>query len=157
MPVRPRLLQSTPAPSRLRADAGVTLIEVMVVIVIIGLITAIVAINVLPSQDAARVTKARADISNLVSALQLYRADTGGYPSMEQGLAALVTPPPATGATAPLRTEGYIARLPNDPWGRPYRFVSPGSENRPFDLYSLGRDGTEGGEGIDADIQHWAQ
>lgn len=139
--------------ARLHPEAGVTLVEMMVVIVIIGLVTAIVVINVLPSQDTARVEKARADIHLLEQALELYRLDQARYPSMEQGLESLESPPAAEAGGA-ARAEGYIRRLPDDPWGRAYQYVVPG-EHGPFDLYSLGADGQEGGEGLDADIGNW--
>jgi general secretion pathway protein G len=130
----------------------VTLVEMMVVIVIIGLVAAIIVINVLPSQDVARVEKARADIRVLEQALELYRLDRTRYPSIEQGLQALLQPPEADGAA---KTRGaYIRRLPNDPWGQPYHYVIPG-RNGPYDLYSLGADAQEGGEGVDADIGNW--
>lgn len=139
--------------ARLHPEAGVTLVEMMVVIVIIGLVTAIVVINVLPSQDTARVEKARADIHLLEQALELYRLDQARYPSMEQGLETLATPPSAE-AGGGGRAEAYIRRLPDDPWGRAYQYVVPG-EHGAFDLYSLGADGQEGGEGLDADIGNW--
>lgn len=140
---------------RLRADAGVTLIEMMVVIAIIGLITAIVAINVLPSQDAARIEKARTDIRVLEQALEMYRLDRARYPTLEEGLEALVTPPPPEGdAAIPIRQEPYVRRLPLDPWNRPYQYVIPG-ERGTYDIYSLGGDAKEGGEGADADIGNW--
>lgn len=143
-----------PAPqSRLHPEAGVTLIEMLVVIVIIGLVTAIVAINVLPAQGTARVQKARTDIATLEQALEMFRLDRARYPSMDEGLPALVTPPPATAGESITRTEGYIRRLPDDPWGRPYLYVTPG-QGKPFELYTLGADGREGGEGMDADIRN---
>jgi general secretion pathway protein G len=140
---------------RLAADAGVTLIEMLVVIVIIGLITAIVAINVLPAQDTARTEKARADIRTIEQALEMYRLDRARYPSVEEGLAALVTPPAAAEGVATVRTEPYVRRLPKDPWGRDYLYVAPGRQG-PFDIYTLGADGREGGEGVDADIGNWS-
>lgn len=135
---------------RLRRDAGVTLVEMMVVIVIIGLVTAIVVINVLPSQDTARIEKARADLRVIEQALELYRLDNSRYPAMDVGIEGLTQTTDATGAAR----EAYIRRLPDDPWGRPYQYVIPG-EHGPFDLYTLGADGQEGGEGIDADIGNW--
>lgn len=137
---------------RLHPEAGVSLVEMMVVIVIIGLVTAIVVINVLPAQDTARVEKARADIRLIEQALELYRLDYARYPSMELGLQALVEPPQQDGA-APTR-EAYIRRLPNDPWGQPYEYVIPG-EHGAFDLYTYGADSQEGGDGVDADIGNW--
>ena len=134
---------------RLAADAGVTLVEMMVVIVIIGLVTAIVVINVLPSQDTARVEKARADIRLIEQALELYRLDQARYPTVEQGLAALTQ-----AGEGSARREAYVRRLPDDPWGRPYQYVAPG-QHGVFDLFTLGADGSEGGEGSDADIGNW--
>jgi len=131
----------------LRPDAGVTLVEMMVVIVIIGLITAIVVINVLPSQDKARVEKASADIATLQQALELYRLEYSHYPTVEEGLEALVTPVDPAGT----KRASFIRNLPQDPWNHPYQYVVPG-ERGAFDLYSLGADGRVGGEGLDADI-----
>lgn len=137
---------------RLASDAGVTLVEMMVVIVIIGLVTAIVVINVLPSQDTARVEKARADLRVIEQALELYRLDHSRYPAMDLGLDALLNPPEQPGVSG--AREAYIRRLPNDPWGRPYEYVVPG-ERGTYDLYTLGADAQEGGEGVDADIGNW--
>lgn len=137
--------------THLPRDAGVTLVEMMVVIVIIGLVTAVVVINVLPSQDTARIEKARADIHVIEQALELYRLDYSRYPAMEHGLQALLEPPAREGAAA---QEAYIRRLPNDPWGRAYEYVIPG-EHGAFDIYTLGADGQQGGEGVDADIGNW--
>jgi general secretion pathway protein G len=139
---------------RLHPQAGVTLTEMMVVILIIGLVTAIVVINVLPSQDVARVEKTRADIRVLEQALELYRLEHTRYPTTEQGLDALLVLPDQASGQVATRTEPYIRRLPKDPWGRPYQYVIPG-EKGPFDLYSLGADGQQGGEKTDADIGNW--
>ncbi|MBL8549600.1 MAG: type II secretion system major pseudopilin GspG [Hyphomonadaceae bacterium] len=140
---------------RFDAEAGVTLVEMMVVIVIIGLVTAIVVINVLPAQDTARMEKAKADIRTLEQALELYRLDRARYPSGDEGLNALVqAPAPTTGAGAAVPRESYVRRLPNDPWGQPYRYSVPG-KNGAYDLYSLGADAQEGGEGANADIGNW--
>jgi general secretion pathway protein G len=132
---------------KLRPDAGVTLVEMMVVIVIIGLITAIVVINVLPSQDKARVEKASADIATLQQALELYRLQYSRYPTIEEGIETLAATTDATGKAR----EPFIRSLPNDPWNHSYQYVVPG-ETGAFDLYSLGADGRHGGEGLDADI-----
>lgn len=147
-----RMLRRARVRRRLHTEAGVTLVEMMVVIVIIGLVTAIVVINVLPSQDTARIEKARADLRVIEQALELYRLDNSRYPAMEAGLDALVSVA-ESGAGGAAR-EPYIRRLPNDPWGRPYEYVIPG-ERGPYDLYTLGADAQEGGEGIDADIGNW--
>jgi general secretion pathway protein G len=122
-----------------RKDAGFTLVELMVVIVIIGLLATIVIINVMPAADRAAVTKARADIATLEQGLEMYRLDNQRYPSGTEGLQALVA-------------GNYIRRLPNDPWSRPYSYVVPGREGRPFTVGTLGADGREGGTGEDADI-----
>ncbi|GAB4151820.1 MAG: type II secretion system major pseudopilin GspG [Sphingomonadales bacterium] len=139
---------------RRRTQAGFTLVELMVVIVIIGLLATVVVVNVLPSQDKAMVEKARADISLLEQALEMYRLDNLGYPSIDQGLSALVSPPAGLARPERYREGGYIRRLPQDPWGNDYQYIEPG-EHGPFDLYSLGADGRLGGEGNDADIGNW--
>lgn len=148
-----RALRRRRSGQRLHQEAGVTLVEMMVVIVIIGLVTAIVVINVLPSQDTARIEKARADIRVIEQALELYRLDYARYPSMDLGLEALVSPP-QDGVQAGVQRESYIRRLPNDPWGQPYVYVIPG-EHGPFDVYTLGADAQEGGDGADSDIGNW--
>ena len=127
---------------------GFTLVELMVTIFIVGLMATIVVINVLPNQEKAMVQKAKADIAILAQAMETYRLDNLAYPDAGQGLNALVTPPViAPGA----RTEGYIKKLPNDPWGRPYQYSIPGKAGA-FDIYSLGADGAPGGQDENADI-----
>ncbi|MGK0265815.1 MAG: general secretion pathway protein G [Maricaulis sp.] len=132
-------------------EAGFSLLEIMISITILGLLATIVVINVLPAQDQAMVQKARTDIATLEQALDAYRLDQRAYPGVEQGLEALVTAPGEAGS---FREGGYIRRLPDDPWGNPYQYVYPG-ERGMIDIYSLGRDGREGGEGLDADIGNW--
>jgi general secretion pathway protein G len=127
---------------------GFTLVELMVTLFILGLVTTIVVINVLPSQDKAMVQKAKADIAILSQAMETYRLDNLAYPEVSQGLNALVSPPVAA---AGARTEGYIKKLPNDPWGRPYQYAVPGKAGA-FDIYSLGADGAPGGQDDNADI-----
>ena len=126
---------------------GFTLVEMMVTLFILALLTTIVAINVLPNQDKAMVQKAKADIAVLGQALETYRLDNLTYPDAGAGLQALVTPPTTSG----MRTEGYIKKLPMDPWSRPYQYSMPG-KNGAFDVYSLGADGAPGGENENADI-----
>lgn len=130
---------------------GFTLVELMVVIVIIGLLATVVVINVLPSQDRAMVEKAKADISTLSQALEMYRLDNLTYPSTAEGLQALVAPPAALSQPARYRSGGYIKKLPADPWGRAYQYANPGRKGA-FDIYSLGADGAPGGENENADI-----
>ncbi len=122
-------------------EAGFTLVELMVVLVIIGLLTAIVAFNVLPQQDKAMAGKAKADIANIDSALEMYKLNNLTFPAPGEGLQALVT-------------NNIIKKLPNDPWGRPYRYENPGRRGD-VDVYSLGADGVEGGEEDNADIGNW--
>ena len=126
---------------------GFTLVEMMVTLFILALLTTVVAINVLPNQDKAMVQKAKADIAVLGQAMETYRLDNLTYPDAGAGLQALVTPPSTSGA----RSEGYIRKLPNDPWNRPYQYSNPG-RNGAFDIYSLGADGAPGGENENADI-----
>jgi general secretion pathway protein G len=135
-----------------RAANGFTLVELMVVIFIIGLLSAVVVINVLPSQDQAMREKARADIATLNQAMEMYRLDNLAYPGPAEGLDALVRAPVSGPAQARYRPGGYVRQLPDDPWGRPYQYRAPGRDGAPFDIYSLGADGQPGGEGDDADI-----
>ncbi|MEM7569295.1 MAG: type II secretion system major pseudopilin GspG [Pseudomonadota bacterium] len=135
-------------------QAGFTLVEIMVVMAIIGLLATMVIINVLPSQDKAMREKAVADVALLEQALDLYRLDLFRYPSTVEGLDALVNAPTSLDNPANYRNGGYIKRLPEDPWGRPYQYASPGRFAE-VDVYSLGADGREGGEGDDADIGNW--
>ncbi|HHQ15041.1 MAG TPA: type II secretion system protein GspG, partial [Chromatiales bacterium] len=103
-----------------------------------------------------QITKARQDIRAIESALKLYRLDNFRYPTTEEGLEALVNPPDDPEARARWPAGGYLDRLPVDPWGRPYLYLSPGNQGE-YDVYTLGRDGQEGGEGLDADIGNWTQ
>lgn len=137
-------------------QAGFSLLEIMVVIVIMGLLVAVVAPNVLQNQDRAMVEKARADISVLEQALDMYKLDNHIYPSTDQGLQALVTRPETGPAPKSYRSNGYIKRLPEDPWGNAYIYIQPG-EHGAFDLYSTGADGEEGGEELASDIVNWQE
>lgn len=128
--------------ARRKREEGFTLVELMVVIVIIGLLATVVVINVAPATDKAATTKVEADISTLEQGVEMYRLSRMNYPSGSDGLQALVS-------------EGFIKRLPDDPWGNPYRYEAPGRNGAPFSIYSLGADGREGGEGEDADIGNW--
>jgi general secretion pathway protein G len=133
---------------------GFTLLELMVVIVIIGLLATVVALNVLPSRDQAMVEKAKADIALIEQALDLYRLDNLAYPTTADGLAALLSPPASLADPQRYRRGGYVKRLPNDPWGRPYQYQNPGTRGA-VDIFSLGADGQPGGEGDNADIGNW--
>lgn len=147
--------QTRPRPRRRRAEAGFTLVEVMVVIVIIGLLATVVMINVLPSQDRAMKEKARADVAVLEQAVETFRLENLSFPTSEQGLQALVSPPPGLSRPDRYREGGYVRRLPQDPWGNPYQYRYPGEHGR-FDVWSFGADGRQGGEGDDADIGNWS-
>lgn len=137
-----------------KASGGFTLLEVMVVVVILGILAALVVPKIISRPDEARVIAAKQDIASLMQALKLYRLDNLRYPSTEQGLQALSAPP----TTAPLppnwKAGGYVERLPKDPWGNPYQYLSPGVHGE-VDIFSFGADGAPGGEGNDADIGSW--
>jgi len=140
-----------------RNFAAFTLIELMVVIVILGILAAFVVPRITKRPEDARVTKAKIEISNLEQTFELYYLDNSSYPSTEQGLEALVKKPSAGDEPQNWREGGYLAKskIPKDPWGNDYVYVSPGAHNQDYDLYSLGKDGQEGGEGYDADITNW--
>lgn len=129
-----------------------TLIELMVVLVIIGILAALIVPNVLNRADDARVTAARTDVNNLMQALKLYRLDNQRYPSVEQGLQALVVKP--TSGTVPPNWKPYLDKLPADPWNAPYQYLNPGLKGE-IDVFSFGADGQPGGEGINADVGSW--
>jgi general secretion pathway protein G len=147
-----RLLTREPTRTRPRDEQGFTLTELMVVLFILGLLTTIVLINVLPSQDRAMVTKAKADIATLEQAMEMYRLDNLSYPGAADGIAALRTPPASLADPSRYRSGGYVRDLPNDPWGRPYQLEVPGRDGAPFAIYSLGADGAPGGTDDKADI-----
>jgi len=136
------------------SQAGFSLIEVMVTIVIIGLLSTVVLINVLPSRDKAMVEKAKTDIAVLEQAVDTFKLETLTYPRTEDGLDALVSAPASLTNADRFREGGYIRRLPEDPWGNAYRYSYPGRAAA-FDVYSFGADGQPGGEGLDADIGNW--
>ena len=135
-----------------RAARGFTLIEIMVVVVILGILAALIAPNVISRIDDAQGAKVQQDIRAIESALKLYRLDSFRYPTSQEGLDALVTPPQDPGQKWP--EGGYLDRLPKDPWDRPYIYENPGKQGA-FDIYTLGRDGQPGGDGVDADIGNW--
>ena len=136
-----------------RAQLGFTLIEIMVVVVILGILAALVAPNVIRRIDDARVTKAKQDIRAYETALNLYRMDNFRYPTTEQGLEALVKQPLDPNIRN-WKQGGYIDGMKKDPWGNDYAYIAPGTRGE-FDLYTLGADGQPGGEGPDADIGNW--
>lgn len=139
---------------KLSKSPGFTLLEVMVVVVILGILAMLVVPRIISRPDEARVVAARQDIAAVMQALRLYRLDNHRYPSTEQGLQALVTRPTGPPAADNWNPDGYLDRVPNDPWGRPLHFLNPGQRGE-IDVYSLGADGKPGGEDRDADIGSW--
>ena len=139
---------------RLR-QRGFTLIEIMVVVAIIAILGATVVPLIMDKPNEARVVRAKNDIGTLSAALDMYKLDNFAYPSTEQGLQALIEKPAGDPEPANWKSP-YVKQLPKDPWGREYIYQSPG-EGGDFDIISLGNDGSEGGDGFDADISNWDQ
>ena len=136
------------------AVRGFTLIEIMVVVVIMGILAALIVPKLMGRTDDARIIAAKQDIATVMQALKLYKLDNQRYPTSEQGLQALIVKP-ATGPEAKgWKTGGYLDKLPKDPWGNPYQYLSPGIKGE-LDVFSLGADGQPGGTGNDADIGSW--
>lgn len=135
---------------------GFSFIELMVVVIILGILAGMIVPRYMGRTDEAKAVKAKADIAAIETSLKMYRLDNGTYPSSEQGLLALIEKP-ATDPPAPKWSEsGYLdkKKLPKDPWGREYIYISPGVHGE-FDLLSYGADGAPGGEGKNADIKNW--
>jgi general secretion pathway protein G len=133
---------------------GFTLVEIMVVVVIIGILGALVVPKLLGRTGESRVTAARVDIATMMQALKLYKLDNQRYPTSEQGLNALITKPTGGPAANGWKAGGYIEKLPKDPWGAPYQYLSPGIHGE-VDVFSFGADGQAGGTGEDADVGSW--
>ncbi len=138
----------------LRRTRGFTFIELVVAIAILAILATIVLPRVMGKVDDAAVAKAKADVRNIVTALDLYKLDNFSYPSTDQGLAALKSKPGGQPEPANWKAGGYVEQLPKDPWNRDYEYLSPGQHGE-IDVWSLGRDGKPGGEGADADIGNW--
>ena len=147
-----KVRDEAPKRNRISLQAGFTLIEVMVVVIILGILAAIVVPRVMDRPDTARITKAKQDIRALESALNLYKLDNFNYPTTDQGLEALVTKP--GGSPEPKNWKKYIDRLPKDPWGEPYQYLAPGVKGD-VDIYTLGADHQPGGEEANADVGNW--
>jgi general secretion pathway protein G len=139
-----------------RDERGFTLIEVMVVVVILGILAGWIAPKLMGRTDEAKQLKARIQIESLATALKLYKLDNGFYPDTEQGLQVLVEKPGTGQVPASWRHGGYLEKqkVPADPWGKPYLYLSPGVHGD-FDMVSHGADGVPGGEGKDRDINSW--
>ena len=150
LPVSPRHQRP-----RRNSESGVTLIEMMIVLVIIGIVAALVVPNVIGRPDEARVAVANADLRTISASLEMYRLDNRSYPTAAQGLAALSQMPAEPPLPPNWIAGGYLPQVPTDPWGNPYGYiVTTGSGG--YGLTSLGADGQPGGEGVDADLQHGA-
>jgi general secretion pathway protein G len=137
-----------------KQQKGFSLIEIMVVLVILGILVGLIAPQVMDNVDKALVQQAKADMKAVETALKLYKLDNYVYPSTEQGLQALVTASDISPTPRNFKKDGYLDRLPKDPWGRDYIYMSPG-DHGPFDIYTFGQDGVQGGEDMDADIGNW--
>ncbi len=139
------------------AEAGLTLIEMIVVLAIIALVAALIVPNVIGRPDQARVTVANTDMRTISAALKMYRLDNGDYPTSEQGLAALAQRPTTGPTPVNWSPSGYLEQVPSDPWGQPYKYFSPGQNGSGFQIVTFGKDGKPGGEEIDADIEFSGQ
>ena len=128
---------------------GFTLIEIMVVVIILGILVSLIAPNVFGVLDDAEVTATQIQIRNLGVALDTYRMNHARYPSTQEGLEALLNPPG--------RDRGYIDSIPKDSWNNEFQYRSPGERGGDYDLWSYGRDGQDGGDGLDADIGNWVK
>lgn len=137
-----------------REEKGFTLIEIMVVLIIIGLLAGIVVPKLMGRTEEAKRTKTMVQIKNLQSSIDLYRLDSGSYPTTDQGLQALVEKPAIGEIPKKWKEGGYIDKIPKDAWGNNYVYISPGVHGE-YDIYSYGADGEEGGEGKNTDIQSW--
>ena len=137
-------------------EQGFSFLELMVVVVILGILATYVAPRFMGRADDAKTVKAKVDIASLETALKLYALDNGTYPTTDQGLAALVEKPSTEPVPLKWREKGYLekSRVPKDPWGREYLYLSPGIHDD-YDIISYGADGVPGGEGKDRDVNSW--
>jgi general secretion pathway protein G len=139
-------------------DRGFTFIEIMVVVAILAILAALVVPRIMGRTDDAKRTAAKVQIRNIEGALQLYKLDNGVYPTTEQGLKALIEKPSVGVVPKKWKIGGYLPKLPEDPWGNPYKYLSPvqkGDYKVEYEITSLGTDGEVGGEGVNADITNW--
>ena len=160
-------VESVRPPSHiLRGERGFTFIEIMVVVAILAILAALVVPRIMGRTDDAKRTAAKVQIRNIEGALQLYKLDNGVYPTTEQGLKSLVEKPSVGVIPKKWKLGGYLPKLPEDPWGNPYKYLSPtqstglspgqsSSLKGEYEVISLGTDGEVGGQGINADITNW--
>ncbi len=144
------------AKQRDEADQGFSLLELMVVVVIMSILALVIVPRIIDRPDQARVARVKSDLATLKNAANLYRLDNSRYPTTEQGLKALVNAPMTEPLPQNYASGGYIDRLPQDPWGMPYQYLSPGVHSD-FDIFTLGADGVSGGDGVNADIGTWTE
>jgi general secretion pathway protein G len=136
---------------RRKLSKGFTLIEIMIVVVILGILATIIMPRILGRPEQARRMKAKVDIRNIESALALFKTDTGRFPTTSEGLEVLVSDPGIKG----YNSDGYLDKLPVDPWGNKYIYISPGLHSKDYDLESYGKDSEDDGTGDNADIESW--
>ncbi len=139
-------------------ERGFTFIEIMVVVAILAILAALVVPRIMGRTDDAKRTAAKVQIRNIEGALQLYKLDNGVYPTTEQSLKALIEKPSVGVIPKKWKLGGYLPKLPEDPWGNPYKYLSPvqkGDYKVEYEITSLGTDGEVGGEGVNADITNW--
>jgi general secretion pathway protein G len=135
-----------------RPRQGFTLIELMIVVVILGLLATTIMPKILSKPDKTRVAKAKFEIRAIETALGFFKIDNGRFPTTSEGLQALVSNP---GGLPDYDPDGYLPKVPLDPWKNNYIYISPGLNSKNFDIVSYGKDGENGGAGYDADIESW--
>lgn len=147
--------QSCKMKTILSGNKGLTLIEILVVLTILTLIAGLIAPRIMGKTDEAKRKAAYIQMKNLEGALKMYKLDQGHYPTTDLGLEALINPPASNNKS--FKDGGYLesTKVPLDPWGNPFVYISPGNYNKDYDMMSLGADNSIGGEGNDADIKSW--